>query len=419
MSSRFVENVDLCHNIFDMKRLTFPQDFLWGSATAAHQVEGHNKNSDWWQWEHSEKRIAELRKQNKNPEDYFSGAACDSYNRYESDFDIAKNLHQNAHRLSIEWARIEPRQGQIDRQQLEHYRKVLEALRSRGIKTFVTLHHFTNPAWFAAKGGWERPGNIEYFLNYCEIAARELGGLMDFVAVINEPNFWASQAYLLKRFPPNKFNLPLYFKVRNNLIAAHNRAYKTIKAIIPDTPVGPVLAGSTIRLKGLPFLDEVLDSAAYKTVLRRVAQNSDFIGINYYWVHFFPKLDPKKYPRTAMGWSVYPQGLLDVLRELRKFSKPVYITENGIADAVDSMRRNFIKEHLHKMHQAIAEGADVRGYFHWSLLDNFEWDLSYFMRFGLVEIDPGHDLARKVRKSAEYYAEICKNNAMELEEAIA
>jgi len=235
---------------------------------------------------------------------------------------------------------------------------------------------------------------------------------MDAICIINEPNFWASQAYLRGVWPPQRHNLLLYSQVRKNLIRAYRLAYEKIKAAAPHIPAGPVLAVSYLRFRGLPVLDDWIDRKVYIDFTEQVADHSDFFGWNYYWVHFFPPTG--KYPQTEMNWYVYPQGFLKPLLYLKKFNKPVYVTENGIADSKDIMRADYIREHLKVVHQAIAQGVDVRGYFYWSLMDNFEWDSSHFKKFGLIEIDRANNFVRKVRPSAKYYAEICKNNYLEI-----
>jgi beta-glucosidase len=302
-----------------MHRLTFPQDFLWGAATSAHQIEGNNKNSDWWQWEHSEARAKELKKQNKNPEEYYSGIACDSYHRYEEDFDIAQKLNQNAHRLSIEWARIEPRQGEFDAAEIEHYRKVLQALKKRGLKAFVTLHHFTNPAWFAEMGGWEKKENLRYFLNYVQKAVTEFKDLIDFLIVINEPNYTAMKAYLMATYPPQKRSFFLHQRVRKNIIAAHIEAYGIIKQINPQIQVGNAYALSIFKLAGIgAVINKLIERLSYARDLRCSNKYYDFIGIHYYAMKVYkinlraPLLISEKklgLPESDLGWPIYPNGL--------------------------------------------------------------------------------------------------------------
>ena len=409
-----------------MNKLTFPQGFLWGSATAAHQIEGNNVHNDWWEWEHSGQRATELGKQNKNASDYYSGIACDSYNRYEEDFDIAKSLNQNAHRLSIEWSRIEPKQGEYDHAEVEHYRKVLHALKSRGMKTFVTMHHYTVPAWFAQIGGFEKRENIKYFLNFVGKVTAELKNLINFVCVINEPEIYATFAYGVGKFPPQKHGIRRATLVGDHLAEAHVKSYKIIKAADPTIQVGTA-QGISYRSYSLmmKLFTGYAESLAYKRFLHRVINHTDFLGLQYYshqtvtfnfrppFIHTAPV--KKGRPVNDLGWEIYPEGIFELLRRLRKYGKPIYITENGTADAKDAFREKFIRDHLRMVYRAIKAGADVRGYFHWSLIDNFEWAEGFAPRFGLVEIDRENNLARKIRPSAHVYAEICKNNFLESE----
>lgn len=399
--------------------LEFPVGFLWGSATAAHQVEGNNYNSDWWQWEHSDRRAEQLRKQNKKPEDYYSAEACDSYNRYEEDFDLLVELNQNAHRISVEWARIEPEQGRFDANEIGHYRKVLQALKRRGIKTFVTLHHFTNPVWFAELGGWEKNDNTSVFVKYASRVLAELGQWIDFVCIINEPNVYAGQSYVGGLWVPQRRNIFLAKTVELNMLDAHKRTYLSLKRLFPNIQFGSAHHVYKLDLQGvLKIFNGLADQFWYKRALDTQAKYSDFIGINYYTRQrmgltskrpYISKL-PAIFKETDFGWEIYPEGLYQLLLQFKKYSKPVYITENGLADSRDVMRKDFIIGHLEAIHRAIQEGVDVRGYLHWSLLDNFEWAEAYTKEFGLVHIDRRNNFKREVRPSARIYAEICKTN---------
>lgn len=394
-------------------QLKFPQGFLWGSSTAAHQVEGNDTNSDWWQWENSPERAQELKKQNKNPEDYKSGIACDSYNRYEEDFDIALSLNMNAQRISIEWARIEPFQGDFDEEQIEHYRKVLQALKKRGMKTFVTLHHFTNPIWFSEIGGWKESGNVIIFLRYAQKVLTDLGDLIDFVCVINEPNVYSSNSFLRGVWPPQRKNFILAQEVQKNMLDAHIKVYELCKINQWAFRVGTAHAFRFIETAGFyRLIDGFLKDIFYRQHLRKILKFTDFFGINYYSRLSFG-FEPEN-PVTDFGWEIYPEGLYQILKEVGEYKKPIYITENGIADAKDEMRAKYIIDHLAAVHRAITEGADVQGYLHWSLLDNFEWAEGYEMKFGLVEVDRKNNLNRKVRESGKHYGTVCKNNFIEV-----
>ncbi len=204
--------------------MKFPAHFLWGTATSAYQIEGNNSNTDWWYWENNKKRGQKYPLES-------SGLACDSYNRYEEDFDLCKELNNNAVRISVEWARIEPSEGKFDYREIAHYKKVLSAAKDRGLKTFVTLHHFTNPLWFYKKGGWTNIRSPHYFARYAKECAKEFGPLVDVYLTINEPQVYALMSYTVGKWPPNKSNLFLSLIVQLNLMSAHNEAYKKIKSV--------------------------------------------------------------------------------------------------------------------------------------------------------------------------------------------
>ncbi|MBU1045771.1 glycoside hydrolase family 1 protein [Patescibacteria group bacterium] len=388
--------------------LKFPDNFLWGSATSAYQVEGGNKLSDW-----------EINppKRGHGP----AGLACDHYNRFEPDFDLLKKLNQNAHRFSIEWAKIEPRQGEFDKIEIEHYRRVLSALKQRGIKTMVTLHHFTLPQWLAEIGGFANNKSIEYFTRYAAKLFGEYQDLIDFWATINEPMVFAGQGYLAKRWLPQKRNIFLYIRVVNNLIRAHQSVYRLFKTFGRDKVLVGIVKHNTYFEPSKNLLDRFIvglpDWWQNRYFLNKIKNHCDFIGLNYYF-HFkikFPGLIRNENKKVSdMGWELYPEGIYYLLKELKRYNKPVYITENGLADAGDKNREWYIREVLRNVHWATQEGIDVRGYFYWSLMDNFEWADGFGPRFGLIEIDYS-TLERKPRPSAYFYSEICKNNQLFVE----
>ncbi len=414
------------------EKLKFPKGFLWGAATAAHQVEG-GMNNDWTQWEkNNAKRLAKEAKdkwadwqQKKFPEmfdpkNYVSGRACDHYNRFEEDFDLAKSLGHNAHRFSIEWSRVEPEEGKFDEREIEHYRQVLQALRDRGMEPFVTLWHWTEPIWFNDLGGWTNKKSADYFSRFVEKIAGEYRDLVRFWVVVNEPNVSISFGYYRGSQPPGKKGIINFLRGFFNLFSAFERAVEAIKEIDPKAEVG--VANSITHydariFPGLNFLITSVIEFFSKFFLRKAIPHCTFIGCNYYSRHLITwkrkKLDSGN--RNDLGWEICPGGIYHVLLSLKKYDLPVYITENGIADADDSRRTEFIKDHLCLMHVAIQEGADVRGYLHWSLLDNFEFPevRGFWPRFGLIEVDY-KTMERKIRPSALEYAKICKGNEMEV-----
>lgn len=398
--------------------LKFPQGFLWGAATAAHQVEGNNKNSDWWSWEHSLRRANGLKALGLNPSDFQSGIACDSYNRYEEDFSLAQKLGHNAHRLSIEWARIEPKAGIYDEAELSHYEKVLRAAKFYGLATFVTLHHFTNPKWFSDQGGFTRSENLIFYQNYIELVTKRLGEYVDFWLTFNEPELYATSSYSASL--PKYFTLREKWKVVNNLIKAHNNAANFIRHYIrkPVSMAYHLSDWQPIGLLGF-FASNIAHYFANEFFISRTIKQCDFIGVNYYFHHHIGLFGTRSrshsgHKKTDVGFGIHPEGLQRVLLNLKKHNKPIYVTENGLADSKDEKREKFIVDHLYYLHKAIEQGADVKGYLHWSLIDNFEWGYGFKPRFGLIEIDREDLLRRKVRYSAVKYAEICRNNYLEI-----
>lgn len=386
--------------------LKFPSGFLWGSAVAAYQVEGGIENCDW-------------------SKEYPAGRACDYYNQYERYFDMAKDLNQNIHRFSLEWSRIEPEEGKFDREAIEHYKKMLLALKARGMRSVVTIWHYTNPIWFSARGGWENSKSSAYFENFVKFIVPELDGLVDFWATLNEPAIHLSQGYILGIHPPHKKNLIASGKVYINLVKAHNIAYRIIHNFNQKAKVGIVHNATYIKPKHRGSIVESIGVKIWGYVrnymfLNDVKNNLDYLGLNYY----FPdniEFTPFKFPfvginnyadeATDMGWEIFPEGIYHILKDLKKYNLPIYITENGIADAKDLKRARFIADHLFWTHKAISDGVDVRGYFYWSLLDNFEWVYGFSKRFGLIEMN-FDTLETKIRPSAYEYARVCKNNSL-------
>jgi len=400
-----------------MPDLKFPENFLWGSATSAHQVEGGNVN-DWSKWEKGNAgRLANQAKnhwekwqQDRYPEmfqtrNYISGRACDHYNRFEEDFNIAKSLNHNAHRFSIEWSRIEPKEGIINEKEIKHYRQVLISLKEKNIEPFVTLYHWTLPQWLAEKGGWLNPKAPYYFDRYVKIISENLFDQVNFWITLNEPNIFSFNSFFRGVWPPQKKSILKYFKVLNSLNRAHKLAYRSLKLIDLDCQVG--IAKHNVYFENFPFANFFWNNH----FLRKIKKHQDFIGLNYYFHHRL--FGNKNKSVTNMGWEIYPEGIYHVLKDLKKYHKPIYVMENGIADAQDVRRIEFIKDHLIWTHRAIKEGVDVKGYFYWSLLDNFEWDKGFWPKFGLVEIDH-QTFERKIRPSAEFYAQICKENKLNL-----
>ena len=415
------------------QKITFPEGFLWGSASASHQVEGNCVHNQWWEFEQKPGRI-------KNGDK--SGIACDHYNRYEEDFNMLRELNHNAHRISLEWSRFYPETPEeLNKGAVEHYHKVLDKLIELGIEPFVTTFHFTLPLWFAKRGGFEKNTNIKYYERFCELLAKEYKGKIKCWNTINEPSVYTFMSYYLEEFPPAKNNLIEALTVLKNLMKAHAKVYNIIKSEDDKNQVGIVkhMASFVAKNTKNPFdrmassiTDWVFNGSLINAIKTGdiafplgvfesydyIKNSSDFIGLNYYTRKFctlnnlggsFTKTGDEK--TTKMGWTVFPEGIYHNLKTLHKeLGLPVYITENGIATDDDEWKTEFIKIHLREIHRSINEGIDVKGYFYWSNMDNFEWADGYGSNFGLIEIERENNLNRKIRKSALDYADIIKNN---------
>lgn len=384
--------------------LTIPKDFLIGAAAAAHQVEGNNFNNDWWHHEKAGRVPA-------------SGDACDHYNRYEQDFKIAQNIGLNAFRISIEWSRIEPVENQWDRTGLEHYRKVLQYMKSLGLTRMVTFHHFTLPQWLAEKGGFETKAGGEAFARFAWFVAQNLGEEIDLWCTINEPEVYSLCGYGIGKWPPFKKNYVKMVRVYRNLATAHIAAYEAIKQVRPEAKIG--LAKNNVYYepaRSSNFFDrlatKIFTYFGNIWYLNRVRKHLDWLGLNYYFTRTIKlgitgvkTINSDKLPKSDMGWQTFPEGIYQVLTQVKKYNIPVYITENGIANARDDMRQDYIRQHLSWALKAKSEGVNLQGYFYWSLTDNYEWADGYGPRFGLVEINY-ETQERKVRSSADIFKEI-------------
>ena len=411
------------------RTLEFPPDFVWGSATAAHQVEGDNRHNDWW--------AHELEPDTNAIEP--SGLTCDHYHRYAADFRLLESLGHKAHRLSIEWSRIEPAEGQIDRAEIDHYRAVIANLRERGIEPWVTLHHFTLPVWFARRGGFSEAHNLDAFRRFCELAGRSFGDLVSRWCTINEPTVHSELGYRYGYFPPRQHDEALAAQTLCNLFHAHTAACEAVRAHARQTPeIGITLAVQAHEpLQPTSEADRALASrrdaesngACYDALrtgvfsypgrppeeIRGLKESSTFVGIQYYTRARYdaassgpamPDFDHRVL--TQMAWEIYPEGFPPLLRRAGATGLPVYVTENGVCCDDDRVRIEYIADHLAALDEARRGGVDLRGYFYWSAMDNFEWNFGYGPKFGLIEVDRA-TLERRPRPSAHFFAEIARS----------
>ncbi len=409
------------------KSVRFPDGFLWGAATSAYQVEGMNTASDWWAWEQDE-----IKKPHPKVKDA-SGKACDHYNRFDGDFALAERLGHNAHRFSIEWARIQPHEGEWSMEAVAHYKEVFASLRAHHLEPFVTMYHFTLPQWIAERGGWLNPRIVEWFRSYAEFLMEHLGAEATFWATMNEPLAIVDSGFRRGVWAPGRASgwsatIRSFWNMRSAHRAAYEAARKIAKEKSLSVSIGVVHNLVVFEAYNKRNIADRICAAALNFIFVRAhlylfLKPADFLGANFYFKtrsHFdirrpqemlWGRTDETE-PRSDMGWAIRPDGIAIVLRAARSVGVPIYITENGIADKDDSRRSDFIVKHLRYVHEAIAEGADVRGYFYWSLLDNFEWAWGFEPRFGLCEVDYS-DFSRTPRKSAFVYEHIARNNALE------
>jgi len=415
----------------------FPKGFLWGTATASHQMEGNNTNNNWSQWEQDGHTV------------HRSGLAADWWGgRWREDFDRAAETGQNAHRLSIEWSRVQPTPDKWDEEAIEKYRAMLRGLRERGMTALVTLHHFTDPLWLGEQGGWENENVVLAFEKYVRKMVGALKEYANLWVTINEPNIYALVGYANGAFPPGKKDLKLAMQVLGNMIRAHAAAYRAIHQLQPEARVGYALhyRPMTPRWKFFP-LDILMrnirhqgfnmgfPSAISTGVMRSPLGNQsipeargtqDYFGLNYYSVDtiWFDLSKPAEL-FTNSGYAKgaelsptkflanLPEGLFDSIKWIEKTypNLPILITENGVEDAQDTLRPRYMAQHIHQMWLAVNFNWQVKGYFHWSLVDNFEWERGWTQRFGLWGLDV--ETQQRIRRpSVDLYAEICKENGL-------
>lgn len=417
--------------------LTFPPDFIWGAATSSHQVEGDNFHNDWWRWEQEDPTRIRDGQPSGSAAGWWAGGGA------ERDLATAAELGHRAHRLGLEWSRLEPEPGRRSSAAIHRYREILGTARDLGLKTFATLHHFTLPTWVADTGGWLAPETIDAFGEHCARTVDELGDLVDAFFTINEPSVLALKAFVHGMWPPGRRQPHLGSRALRMQLLGHAAAYRAVKSRSPSHTAGPALNLPDLEpdrprdqrdLRIVQAQDWSVNGALLYALStgwcwppignrpRRhpdLAGSFDFIGVNFYGsyrVRFAPFGD-RILSRYVQRGSVRtdsadwgepsPAGLVRSLRRAASLGRPVYVSENGIFTHDDDVRRRYLADHLRGLAVARHEGLDLRGYFFWSLVDNFEWAQGWTTPFGLVAMDP-ETQERTIRPSARWYADVIR-----------
>lgn len=415
----------------------FPRGFLWGTATAAYQVEGNNINSNWYAWEQEPGKIIHGDK---------AGLASDWWNgRWREDFHRAAEGYQNAHRMSVEWSRIQPKPDRWDEDALNRYVEMVRGLVELNMTPLITLHHYSDPQWFVENGGWENESAGGYFEKYVRKVVHALKDYVNLWCTFNEPNGYATLGFLLGMFPPGKKDIRLTYSVMVNILRAHAAAYHAIHQIQPQAQVGMANYYRSLQpakswfpldrlvTRVLMSFNDIFPSAAKDGVVKFLTSRQhvpeakgtqDFLGIDYYTrdyvsFHLFKKneLFSRRFfhPGAELSTTGFlanePLGMFEALKWGLKYNVPMIVTENGFDDSDDKIRPRYIVEHIHQMWRAVNFNWPIKGYFHWTLVDNFEWERGWTQRFGLWELDI-ETQARHKRPSADLYAEICRENGV-------
>jgi beta-glucosidase len=387
--------------------IRFPDRFLWGTATAAHQVEGGNVNTDWWEFEHDPASgCVDV-----------SGDACDSFNRYPEDIALVADLGLGAYRFSLEWSRIEPEEGEFSSVALDHYRRMAATCHEHGLLPVVTFHHFTHPRWLAAAGAWEGRHAPDRFARYCERVTAHLGDLIGMACTINEPNVVATMGWRLGIFPPRVRDRDRRDAVNAALVSAHRSGVEAIRSVRPETPVGLTVSMVDFQAEpgGEPWVERIRRPS--EDVYLEATGGDDFVGVQTYTRQ---RVGPEGslpgevgVPTTQMGYEFWPEALEATVRRAWHVTGgvPVLVTENGIGTDHDPSRIEYVGRALSGLSRCLDDGIDVRGYFLWSLLDNFEWVLGYRPTFGLVEVDRA-TFERRPKPSAAWFGGIARANAL-------
>jgi beta-glucosidase len=390
-------------------RRRFPEGFRWGTATAAHQIEGGNWNNDWWEWEHRE----------GTPCVEPSGDACDSWNRWRDDVALCAEMGLNSYRFSLEWSRIEPEDGEWSTAAMDRYRRQCEACLELGIDPVVTFHHFTTPRWLSTRGGWLLDEAAERFAAFASRAAEALGDLMSRACTLNEPNAAAATGYILGLFPPGVSDEGQFLQANRVFIDAHRKSVAAIGAAAPRVPVGLALAMTDHQL--VPGGESMLARmrADMEDGYLEATAGDDFLGVQTYSrMRIGPSgvMGPEDgVDVLPLGYEYWPESLAATIRrawDVTGGKVPILVTENGIGTDDDEQRIRYVRAALGGVLDCIDDGIDVLGYTYWSLMDNFEWALGYGPRFGLAEVDRTAPFTRHLKPSAQWYAKVVAANAL-------
>ncbi len=424
-----------------MKQFSLPEKFIFGTATASLQIEGGDKNNTWYRWSETPGKIKDGTS---------TLIADDHWNRVDEDIRLMKKMHVNGYRMSLEWSRIEPRKGEFNLSAINHYKDEIIKLKKAGIEPLVTLHHFSNPLWFEDSGGWTHRNSIEHFQSYVEFTSAQLGSLVKDWVTINEPNVYLHFGYLNGIWPPGENNLFRFISGAKNMIASHIAAYKIIHKVrfqlgLKDTKVA---SAHHLRIfdpkhgtRAEKFISKIYDRLFQDIFVTGMSEGKllfplgrgypwgkgcyqDYFGINYYSrdilsfniknpAGMFGSIEVKSgAPVNDLGWEIYPEGLYRICEKyFARFRKPIYITENGTCDKNDLFRTQYIYDHMIQIKKLIDNKINVERYYHWTLMDNFEWAEGLTARFGLIEVDFANQ-KRKIRKSGNFYTELCKNHGV-------
>jgi beta-glucosidase len=413
----------------------FPKNFYWGAATSAHQVEGGLKNN-WTEWEKKHAKVESefYKKGGKRSfnypigqvnveeactyENYISGKAADSFNRYKEDIQLLKELGLNAYRFSIDWSRIEPEKGKYSKEGIEYYKDLIKELKSNGIEPFLTCWHWPVPLWLEEEGGLLAKNIVEYFGKYIEVLVENFGQDVKYWMTINEPLVVSTSSYLQGKWSPQKKNIFKFWKVCFvNLVDMHKRGYEVIKDY--DSNLQVSLAKNNQRNRGYKnkifnnMLARIYNYFSNELFLNKIENYLDYIGLNFYFDFeiCITGMRDKYAKRSDIGWGLKPYSIYYVLKDLKeKYNLPIIITENGLADREDKYRKWWLDETFRAMEDALKDGVDLFGYLHWSLLDNFEWSEGHWPKFGLVEVDR-ETCERRIRESGYYYRDLVKKHS--------